>query len=263
MAIGGVALRIIDWNISYAGDTERKVKYLQEYLTDDTCVMLQEVKPNAYEYIKTTLGDQYEMFYSLEYRKPSKFDSDARKLGVLILVSKGVGIVEAGVIERSPFPDRTVYLTIRKDGSIIKLLALHSLTGCGYYRSKSVQYDSFAEFIDAYRPDIIGIDANEPQVDHYDMRRMQFFDNGPGAKHFFSEMVDIGLTDAYVRYNGIEGYKEGQPLAQSHNIRRKGAVRYDFLFVRDTCSIDLLTYNYDEAVAAGSDHAIIVSDLTV
>ena len=52
-------MRIIDWNISYAGDTERKVKCLQEYLTNDTCVMLQEVKPNAYEYIKTTLGDQY------------------------------------------------------------------------------------------------------------------------------------------------------------------------------------------------------------
>ena len=256
-------MKIIDWNISYAGDTERKINFLQKHIDENTCVMLQEVKPHAYEYIKTALGDKYEMFYSLEYRKPSKFDSDARKLGVLVLVSKGIEIVEAGTIERSPFPDRTVYVTLKRGGTTIKLLALHSLTGCGYYHSKSVQYDSFAEFIDAYRPDIIGIDANEPQVDHCDMRQMQFFDNGPGAKHFFDGMADIGLTDAFVRYNGTEGYEEGQPLTKSHNIRRKGAVRYDFLFVRDTYGVEAITYNYDEAVAAGSDHAIIVSDITV
>lgn len=256
-------MRIIDWNISYAGNIEHKINYLQTLLSEDTCVMLQEVKPYAYEYIKSSLGDKYEMFYSLDYRRPSKFDSDARKLGVLVLLSKGFEIMEAGVIERSPFPDRTVYVTLQKDKRIIKLLALHSLTGCGYYRSKSVQYDSFAEFIDTYHPDIIGIDANEPQIDHYDMRQMQFFDNGPGAKHFFDEMVDIGLTDAYVRFNGTEGYEYGQPLTKSHNIRRKGAVRYDFLFVRDTYRVNALTYNYDEAIAAGSDHAIIVGEVAV
>ena len=76
------------------------------------------------------------------------------------MVSKNFEILEAGVIERSPFPDRTVYVTLKKNDKTIKILALHSLTGCGYYRSKSVQYDSFAEFIDEYRPDIIGIDAN-------------------------------------------------------------------------------------------------------
>lgn len=256
-------MKIIDWNISYAGDTERKINYLKKHIDDNTCIMLQEVKPHAYEHIKTMLGNQYKMFYSLEYRKPSKFDSDARKLGVLILVSNGIEVVDAGVIKRSPFPDRTVYVTIKKDESLIKLLSLHSLTGCAYYRAKSIQYDSFAEFIDAYRPDIIGIDANEPQVDHYDMRQMQFFDNGPGAKHFFDEMADLGLTDGYVRLHGTTEYKEGQPLTKSHNVRNKGAVRYDFLFVKNTIKIEALSYNYEEAVEAGSDHAIIVSDIIV
>ena len=145
----------------------------------------------------------------------------------------------------------------------MKILALHSLTGCGYYRSKSVQYDSFAEFIDTYQPDVIGIDANEPQVDHYDIRQMQFFDNGPGAKHFFDAIVDIGLTDSFVRANGQTTYVEGQPLTKSHNIRRKGAVRYDFLFVRDSYGVVSLNYNYDDAVVSGSDHAIIVGDIAI
>ena len=256
-------MRFIDWNISYAGDTERKIDYLRTHLCDDMCIMLQEVKPLAYEFIKTALEAKFNIFYSLDYRKPSKFDSDARKLGVLILVSKEIEVVESGVIERSPFPDRTMYITINNENKSVKILALHSLTGCGYYRSKSVQYDSFAEFIDTYRPDIIGIDANEPQVDHYDMKQMQFFDNGPGAKHFFNEMADIGLTDSYVRANGEESYIEGVPLTKSHNIRRKGAVRYDFLFVRDSYEIKSLMYNYDDAVASGSDHAIIVGEVSI
>ncbi len=256
-------MRVIDWNISYAGNTEEKIKYLQTYLTDDCCVILQEVKPHAYEYIKNLLGNQYNIFYSLNYRKPSKFDSDARKLGVLVLVNKSIEIESVGIIERSPFPDRTVYTTIKRNGKTIKILGLHSLTGCGYYKSKSVQYDSFTEFIDEYRPDIIGIDANEPQIDHYDIRQMEFFDNGPGAKNFFNEMVDIGLTDAFVRSNVTENYEIGSPLIKSHNIRRKGAVRYDFLFVSDKYVVNDCIYNYEEAVKAGSDHAIIVANIIV
>ncbi len=254
-------LRIIDWNISYAGDIERKISYLKTFVTDNSCIMLQEVTPYAYEHIKNMLGKFYQMIYSLEYRKPSKFDSDARKLGVLILVSKELKIIEAGVIERSPFPDRTVYVTVKKDDKIIKLLSLHSLTGCGYYRAKSVQYDSFAEFIDTFHPDIIGIDANEPQIDHYDIRQMQFFDNGPGAKHFFDEIADIGLSDAFVCFNGTEGHEKGKPLIKSYSICRRGAVRYDFLFVKDTYIVNSLEYKYDEAITAGSDHAIIIGEI--
>ena len=177
------------------------------------------------------------------------------------MVSKDIDIIASGVIERSPFPDRTVYVTLRKNGNEIKILGLHSLTGCGYYRTKSIQYDSFAEFIDEYHPDVIGIDANEPQIDNYDISKMEFFDNGPGAKHFFNKIVDIGLVDSYAHFVGAEGYIEGQPLTKSHNIRRKGAVRYDFLFVRDSYKVNNICYNYDNAIKAGSDHAMIVGDL--
>lgn len=260
---GGTAVRIIDWNISYSGDIERKINYLQTLLTENTCVLLQEVKPHAYEHIKTTLSDRFNMLYSLDYRAPGRFDSNARKLGVLILASKDWKIVESGVIDRSLFPDRTMYATIQKDNELVKIVALHSLTGCDYHRSKSVQYDSFAEFINSYCPDIIGIDANEPQIDHYDIKQMQFFNNGPGAKHFFDEIVNIGLIDAFIHCYGIDNYVEGQPLATSHIVRRKGAVRYDFLFVKDTFQIDSFIYNYDDAITAGSDHALLLAEFLI
>ena len=48
-------MRFVNWNISYAGDIENKFNYLRTVITKDTCVMLQEVKPYSYEYIKEQL----------------------------------------------------------------------------------------------------------------------------------------------------------------------------------------------------------------
>lgn len=254
-------MRFVNWNISYAGDTESKFNYLQTVIAKDTCVMLQEVKPHAYEYIREQLQNDYNLFYSLNYRKPSKFDSDARKLGVLIIIHKSLQIEDSGVIERSPLPDRTMYVKFIYGDKSIKVLALHSLTGCGYYRTKSVQYDSFTEFIDDFQPDIIGIDANEPQIDHYDIKQMEFFDNGPGAKHFFDKIVEIDLVDSFVKHNNITKCELGVPLTKSHNISRKGAVRYDFVFVKNSYEIDVMNYCYEDAIKAGSDHALLVCDL--
>ena len=256
-------MRVINWNISYAGNIEEKIKFLKELLTNSNCVILQEVKPYACEYIKSILGNNFEIFYSLDYRKPSRFDSDARRLGVVILVNKDTEVESAGVIERSPFPERTLYLTMKQGDKTVKVLALHSLTGCGYYKTKSVQYDTFTEFINEYRPDIIGIDANEPQIDHYDIQKMKFFDNGLGAERFFNEIISIGLIDAYVSVYDISEYKEGKPLVKSHNIRGKGAVRYDFLLVKESYQVLNCVYNYDDAIASGSDHAIIVSEILI
>jgi len=96
---------------------------------------------------------------------------------------------------------------------------------------------------------------------HYDIKQMEFFDNGPGAKHFFDKIDEIGLVDSFVKHNNITVYENGVPLAKSHNIRRKGAVRYDFIFIKNRFEINLMNYYYEDAIKAGSDHALLVCDL--
>lgn len=255
-------MRLIDWNISYSGEIFSIVRYLKSLITDDSVLMLQEVKPEAYQAIHTELKEFFDFYYSLDYRHPGKFDSEARKLGVLIAVSKKIPVKRAGVIERSPFPDRTMFVEVEHGDQLLKLLALHSLTGVGYLRTKSIQYNSFSEFLDDYRPDAIGIDANEPRVDHADFRQMEFFDNGPGAKQFFEEVADIGLKDAY-----LEQHRnlmiDRNPLATSHVVKGRGPVRYDHLFVRNTIPIKMMEYYYEDAVAAGSDHAMLICEIDV
>jgi hypothetical protein len=120
-----------------------------------------------------------------------------------------------------------------------------------------------AEAIDTYKPDIVGIDANEPQVDHYDISQMKFFDNyqkGNGCKTFFEAMKQNALMDAFVKNYDIRKFVEGEYLTTSHIIKRGNKkVRYDFLFINEERFSDYsCEYDYDGAICAGSDHASIV-----
>lgn len=139
---------------------------------------------------------------------------------------------------------------------------MHFITGCSYQSAKSVQYDTFTEFIDEYKPDIIGMDANEPDVDSYDIDKMFFYNrNGAGAKTFFKTVKELNMQDAYVTANNITACEDGKCLIVSHNVRRRGTVRYDFLFVNRNIKIINCNYIYDDAVKAGSDHALIEADI--
>ena len=86
-------IQVVNWNISYMGNHESKLDFLFSLLHGNYCVLLQEVKPHVYEYIKSKYQDNT-IIYSLNYRTPSKFDSDARKLGVMIILSKNFLVKE-------------------------------------------------------------------------------------------------------------------------------------------------------------------------
>ena len=196
-------MRIINWNISWNNNADTKSAYLRNLIKDNSfVVILQEVKTFAYETLKQTLGDIANIEYSLNYRVPGKFDTDSRKLGVAILVSKDLKITNAQVLSRALMPDRTIMVDIEYNNVPLRILGLHSVTGCHHLKAKEIQFFSFAEAVDEYKPDVIGIDANEPQYDHYEISKMKFFDNfnkGNGCKTFFETIEAGGMVDSFVK----------------------------------------------------------------
>ena len=193
-------MKILNWNISWANNIMPKIEYLKNQILGETfVVILQEVKPYAYNTLKEHLSDIAQIEYSLSYRIPSKFDTDSRKLGVAILTSTDVVVKNANVLDRAIMPDRTLMIDVICNNIPLRILGLHSITGSQHLKAKEIQYFSFAEAIDTYKPDIVGIDANEPQIDHYDISQMKFFDNyqkGNGCKTFCETMAQNALVDA-------------------------------------------------------------------
>ncbi|SCY69762.1 hypothetical protein SAMN02910292_02554 [Lachnospiraceae bacterium XBB2008] len=264
-------MKVLHWNISYNANADQIYSELQKYASESFVCILLEVLPKCKEKLEDLFGDSVNLSYSLDYRIPGKFDAKNRIMGVLLLTSKDISIIEASVFNRSIFPDRTIWarLGINMNGNVdeIRIAGLHSVTGCDYKKAKSANFRSFAEAIDEFQPDILTMDANEPDVDHYQIEKMVFFErNGKGAEIFFKELVKVGLKDIYaLRFNPQE-YVPGEPLAISHMLKgkEKRGCRYDFIFAdTDRFDINTVIYDYENAVAASADHAIIVSDMSL
>jgi len=257
-------LSIIHWNIGYNAVPNKIVKELKSHISDSFIIVLLEVTPKKYAMICDQLKDVANILYSLHYRQPGKFDSKNRKLGVVILTSKNINVLDSGVFMRTLFPERTLFAEIELEGRKLKIVGLHSITGCDYKKAKAVNFLSFAEMVEDYKPDVIAIDANEPDIDHYDIQQMKFYDkrNGKGASVFFKTMIKNGLSDCFTIHYDINQYVKGEPLAISHIIKgNKNKKRYDFVFVNQkSLQINSAIYDYDAAVAASADHAIVAVD---
>lgn len=252
----------INWNIKCYCNIEKIITFLKERADACECIIaLEEVMPDRAEMIRDSMSEQYYISYSLDYRKPDEeFDTDNRRLGVMILVSKDYKVLESGVFERSLFPDRTLWVSIEKDNKVIKIVALHSITGVAFKIGKAVQFRSFAECIRDYKPDIISMDANEPRIDHYDIDEMEFFDqgdDGKSARLFFKQIKKQGLYDAYISQYDKRKYVYGEPIITSHKVQGKTNRRYDFVFISEQFAVQQANYWYDEALRASSDHAMI------
>lgn len=263
-------MRLLSWNISYQNHVISKIELIKKYLKDDMVIVLMEVVEKDYFILKQAFENSFHISYSLDLRKPSAFDTRSRKLGVVILVSKAYQMEAFDVLNRTPFPDRTGYVMFSKEGHHIKLLGLHSITGVDYKKTKSIQFYSFAESIDSIKPDIVCMDINEPNVDHPNIKDIEFHsnkDSGNGAKTFFYEMYQHNLQDTLRQVSQSLTI----PLTVSYKTNKNSSLdnekfykRYDYIFVNiNKYNIENVTYLYEESIKAGSDHAMIMCDVTL
>ena len=105
-------MKTIDWNISYNNAPEPKIDLLKSVIGDDSfIVILQEVTPSQYQLFKQHFAN---IRYSLDYRKPGKYDSRQRELGVAIIASTGIEMIDAHALERCLLPDRTLLVDFKR-----------------------------------------------------------------------------------------------------------------------------------------------------
>jgi hypothetical protein len=261
-------MKIFNWNISYSCNIEKICNEIENNILNSSFIItLQEVTASSYEYIRERFCSIANFFYSLNNRTPGKFDTKSRKLGVLLILSKDIDVIETGVCHRCLLPERTLFATIKYNNQELKVISLHSITGCDHKKAKSIQFYSFAELVDFYKPDILTFDANEPSKDHYEIKNMQFFDNkdkGLGAKTFFNVIDEIGLVDAFINNYDKSKFLENQPLTVSHFVGvKKDPKRYDFMFLNKKLDALSIKYEMERSLIASSDHSYIIAEVNI
>ncbi|MDD3777872.1 MAG: hypothetical protein PHH52_00620 [Patescibacteria group bacterium] len=261
-------LRVIQWNISFLNTIDKKINYLLTKILLKKCVfILEEVRREDFEVIKNRID--YNFIYSLDIRKPGKFEGRNRKLGVLIGFSKDIKILSSGVIERSLFPERTLFAEMKLDGIKINILGFHSLTGVDYKKAKSAQFAAIADFLNDKQFNFLCFDANEPKIDCYDISKLEFFDQkgdkGKPASLVFGVNRSHELSDSFRDYISIkkEEYLYKSPLEVSFIVTGDIKKRYDYIFSSSNWKVINLEYLYKESVTAGSDHALVLGGFRV
>ena len=246
-------IKLIQWNISYNCKIDKIIEYLKSHIKDKTIICLQEVLVSfKEELIEGLQPDNYS--YSLDYRKPGLYDGKNRKMGVLTLVFGGQ-IKESNVLERTIFPDRTLYSKLELNNKKVSILNFHSLTGVGYKNAKGSNFASIAEFLQKTDDlDFFCCDANEPKTDSFNLDELEFWDpkgRGKYASLIFGnnkvhKLVDPVVSENIFKELPVSYYTAGTPR------------RYDYIFKASKWKTESLNFYYEDSKNASSDHSIVV-----
>jgi hypothetical protein len=245
-------LKLLQWNISYNCKIDKIANFISSKIECNTIVCLQEVLAMHKERLIECLAPS-DYAYSLDYRKPGLFDGNNRKMGVLTMLFGGK-IEEAKVLERTVFPDRTLYTKTRIGDESVSLLNFHSITGVGYNKAKGANFASIAEFLhETIDLDFFCCDANEPQVDSFDVNDVKFWKaNRKEASLIFGKNKVHHLCDP------VQCDKVGFEMLPFSYMTGKTASRYDFIYRSDRWRTNRLEFYYDKSIEATSDHAMVV-----
>jgi len=254
-------IRIVQWNIRINCDVDAISERIRTAKKNSSIVHLQEVSESAFEILCKKL-DPDGCAFSLIHRPPGRNEGKNRKMGVATLTF-GSEIVDEFLIERSIFPERALVTEIEIDNAKVRTLNFHSLTGVDYKKAKSSNFASIADFLESDDLDFMCCDANEPKVDSMLETEVEFFDNrdkGRCAAMIFGSNSRHALLDSYKTHLQAVGAEvKASPLATSY-LAAGQPRRYDHIFHAPRWKVIAMSYDYDSAIKASSDHAIVIAD---
>jgi len=174
-----------------------------------------------------------------------------------------------------PTPDglslsRSLAVTATRGQAIVALLSCYAPTNTGPGRKQRPAYfAALAAWLAAVpAPIVLGMDANGPRVDHPDIEQSRWWTEeealvlGAGAPTEDVLRLWYAHHPAELKHRG-QYYPNG-PLADSYHRGRRGKYlrcRYDSIRVSPGIGVTDVRYLYEDAVRAGSDHALVVADI--
>jgi endonuclease/exonuclease/phosphatase family metal-dependent hydrolase len=195
----------------------------------------------------------------------------SRSLGCSLFGRAPFSLLSAELLSQLTFPERALVVRSVADFGKMTVCSFHIPPGASWGEIKPQTLKAIAEWLTMQSGTIIfGIDANCPKTDHPGPQKNEWWwDDEPallGANpaHSLRDTLRTLLNSRPEVLDQIRSQKPCGPLAISHYRGRgksKTACRYDFIYVSQDLAVHDVKYLYDEAVVAGSDHALVVARL--
>jgi hypothetical protein len=174
-----------------------------------------------------------------------------------------------------PTPDellfrRSLAVTATNREAALTLLSCYAPTNMGPGRKeRSGYFSALAAWLSTFpAPIVLGMDANGPRVDHPDIEQNRWWTEeealvfGPGAQT--EDVLRLWYANHPTELKRRVRYYPNGPLADSYHRGRKGKClrsRYDSIRVSPCISVTDVRYFYEDAIRAGSDHALVIAEL--
>ena len=230
-------------------------------------LLLQDVGPSA---VRVVMDSHRWDHVADTWSFPLSSQTVARRGGCLIAATDDWVLTPA-----LPVPDilpsnRSLAVTAVHTGSALTLLSCYAPTNTGSGRKERPGYFSaLAAWLSAVpAPVVLGMDANGPRIDHPDIDQNRWWTQeealvlGAGART--EDVLRLWYVDHPPELKRRVRYYPNGPLADSYHRGRRGKYlrcRYDSIRVSPGIGVTDIRYLYKEAVRAGSDHALVITDI--
>jgi endonuclease/exonuclease/phosphatase family metal-dependent hydrolase len=253
-------VRVVDWNLNGATGIERKLALLADL--DWDVLLLQEVTASTWEAL-LSLGEAgvWSRPHLPELFRPPRYHS-------AVVVRNGWGLTDSGPVPDVPSPERTITSVIARGAARIVVASLALPPGVAWGDAgKGRQADRIASWLAARElPTIVGIDANTPRWDRPQLEDCVWWNPqeplllGVDRRHDLRDAYRAVLDADPQRRAAIFTERPDGPLAVTH-VRGRGAnrveCRYDHVLVSPEVEVLALDHVWDDALEAGSDHALL------
>ncbi len=262
-------IRFVSWNIHMKNHITPLVELLHGISAD--LVALQEVTVSAYQQLVESKLFAWSTF-SLDLRPPQANEGQGRRLGCALLGQASFRSKSSFLLEEAPLPERALIAEVETLTGPLTLCSYHTPPGATWREKKPQSLVALAKWL-ANQPTrvIVGMDANAPKSDRlYIEQNEWFWEKEPlmlGAQplHVLRDSLRVWLTAHPLEAARLQAHSPHGPLAVSYN-RGWGKklfipCRYDFIYITPDFGVSEVLYLYEEAIQAGSDHALVVEDL--
>lgn len=264
----GTRLRVVDWNLNgFHTVTDDQLSLLKEL--DADVLTLQEVLPSSRERLSALGYASSVLARDLPARPDGPGDRSAR-FCTAIFVRAPLRLTYRRTLAKAPSPKRTTLARVEGAGRAFTLASLAAAPGVTWGDAKTVQGDRIARWWARRRlPVLAGMDRNGPKYERLDdvewwpRDSMALF--GDGAAHDLHDVyLDYLDQHSHIRRRIRDAQRAG-PLATSYDRGRGRPVpsRYDAMYASPEFVVHHVGYEWQRAIEAGSDHALVHADLTL
>jgi exonuclease III len=258
-------LRIASWNVRGMPHPADQLRLLADQNSD--ILLVQDVGPSAVR----AVADSHLWDHIADTWSPPHPPGTIVRRGGCLIAATGEWVLGSAL----PVPDlllsnRALTVTASRGQAIVTLLSCYAPTNTGPGRKQRPTYfAALAAWLSTVSaPIVLGMDANGPRVDHPDIEQSKWWtqeetlvlDAGAPTE----DALRLWYADHPAELKRRLRYYPNGPLADSYHRGRRGKYlrcRYDSIRVSPGIGVTDARYLYEDAVRAGSDHALVVADI--